>query len=259
MIEWPFVASCFLGKPRWFRRSLQASLLVQSISYVLLFGWYWAASSTSLYTRTRLVGPAELSLPSSVVVYYIDPEDGHVRRRPLVGGEAETVVALGSTHWRDDLLIQPRTGDSNRLDLIARVGDHLSPTIVEVHTNLAVLPAVVDATGLPPLPGDPVWADLVTEVPALGEATQSPWHFRVGSRAFQGLHGSHAGTGEERGLSYETLFGAFTVRHATLLPGDVVLFQLGADQICAYDPSNSRVAPLWRGHSPLPVIPHPVR
>jgi len=48
MIEWPFVAWCLRGKQDWLERSLSASLVVQSSSYVVLFAWYWMASGTSL-------------------------------------------------------------------------------------------------------------------------------------------------------------------------------------------------------------------
>ena len=48
MLEWPFVAWGIRGAQGRLERSVQASLLVQSSSYILLFGWYWMASGTSL-------------------------------------------------------------------------------------------------------------------------------------------------------------------------------------------------------------------
>ncbi len=55
-------------------------------------------------------------------------------------------------------------------------------------------------------------------------------------------------------MAYETPFGAWPVRNAVHLPSDKVLFQLGDDQICGFDPVNRRVALLWRGRGAVPVI-----
>ena len=107
IIEWPFVAWCFRGMQGWLKRSLRASLVVQSASYVLLFGWYWMASGTSLYTKMNIVTPADLSLPGSVLVYFIAPADGNVYRRQLVGGREEKVYELHSTDHDDRLFVRP--------------------------------------------------------------------------------------------------------------------------------------------------------
>ena len=61
-------------------------------------------------------------------------------------------------------------------------------------------------------------------------------------------------TGNRVRFSYETPFGAWTVRNAVHLPTDKVLFQLGDDQICGFDPVERRVALLWHGRGPVPVI-----
>lgn len=37
-------------------------------------------------------------------------------------------------------------------------------------------------------------------------------------------------------------------------PADKVLFQLGTDQICAFDPATRRVALLWHGRGPVAVL-----
>ena len=54
VLEWPFVAWGFRGTQDWLKRSVQASVLVQSCSYILLFGWYWMASGTSIYTKMHI-------------------------------------------------------------------------------------------------------------------------------------------------------------------------------------------------------------
>jgi len=100
IIEWPLVAWCLRGKQGWLKRSLAASLGVQSASYVVLFGWYWMASGTSLYTKRNIVAPADLSLPDSVFVYFIGPVDGNVYKRQLAVGAAEMI--FGSSTFSVD-------------------------------------------------------------------------------------------------------------------------------------------------------------
>jgi hypothetical protein len=255
-VEWPFVAWCFRGTQNWLRRSVQASLVVQSASYILLFGWYGMASSASLYTRMSIVSPAALSLPESVIVYFIAPGDGDVYRRQLGGGDGRKIHELHSTDRNDRLFVRPSKADTNRWDLVARLetGDHGNPRFVEVLTDMPVQAA-------------PDWRSTRTDPPdyagtwfnsgkaqGLGMGTNSQWEFWARTEAARGLQASNKLTHERVQFSFETPFWDWTVRNAVHLPSDKVLFQLGDDQICAFDPVRRRVALLWRGRGPVPVI-----
>jgi MFS family permease len=114
IIEWPFIAWTLRGTHKWLRRSVGASFMVQSASYVLIFGWYWMASGTSLYTKMSIVVPADLSLPESVLVYFIAPADGDVYKRRLLGGGEQKIYELHSTDRNDRLFIRPSSPDTNR-------------------------------------------------------------------------------------------------------------------------------------------------
>ena len=256
VLEWPFFAWCFRGTQDWLKRGMRATLLLVSASYIVLFGWYWMASGTSLYTKTHIVAPADLSLPASVVVDFIAPADGNVYKRQLAGGSAQKVYDLHSTDADDRLFVRPSTPDKTRWDLVARLETkvHSSPLFVDVLTNLPV-EAAPDwrSTEIKPPEYESTWFNF-GKVPSLGSATSSQWEFRTGFWPLAGLHASNKVTNEQEWFSYETLFGAWTVRNAVLLPSDKVLFQLGADQICAFDPVTRRVALLWHGRGPVPVI-----
>jgi hypothetical protein len=254
VLEWPFVAWCFRGTQGWLRRSLGASLVVQSASYVLLFAWYWSASGTSLYTRMEVVPPADLALPGSVLVYYIDSADGAVHRRNLVGPGEQKVFDLHSTSDNDRLFVEPSTADPGRWDLMARLEtrDRHNPSLVVVQSNLEVEAASAPTGGESDLP-DGTWFNF-GEVQKLSRATASQWEFWAGFWPVEGLEASNTATGERVEFSYETPFGAWTVRNAVHLPSDKVLFQLGDDQICAFDPVTRRVALLWRGRGPVAVM-----
>lgn len=249
LLEWPFVARCFRGTQNWFRQSVRASLVVQSASYVLLFGWYWLASGTSLYTRMDIVASADLSLPESVHVYFISPADGDVYRRQLTGGSEQKIFELHSTNIDDRLFIRPNTTDSNRWDLVARLDADRSRDahFVDVLTNMMV-EAAPERRSSRTNPADNGM------VQSLGSATNSHWEFRTRYWPIEGLEATNEATGESMRVSYETLFGAWRVRNAVHLPSDKVLFQLGRDQICAFDPVHRRVGLLWKGRGPVPVI-----
>lgn len=247
VLEWPFVAFALRKTEDWYRRSLKASLVLQSASYVVLFGWYWMASGTSLYTKMNIVPASELSLPESVLVYFI-AKDGNVYVRPLAGGEEKRIHDLHSINKNDRLFVRPSVPDTNAWDLMARQG------LVAILTNLHVEAA-------------PDWRSTHTDPPQyegtgfnfgqvqpLGGATNSDWKFRAGAYAVEGLLASNERTSKHIRFAFETPFGAWYVRNVVHLPSDIALFQLGADQICAFDPVTKRVSLLWRGRGPVPVI-----
>lgn len=255
LLEWPFVAWGFRGTQDWLKRSVRASVLVQSCSYILLFGCYWMASGTSLYTKMHIVAPKDLSLPESVLVYFIAPSDGHVYRRDLTGGDEQRIYELHSIDDNDRLFVRPSAADTNQWDLMARLetADHRSPRFVLVLTNLRVEAAPDWRSTHNPPDYEGTWFNF-GQVQCLGSATNSQWEFRAGFWPVEGLLASRKKTGERVHFSYETPFGAWTVRNAVHLPTDKVLFQLGHDQICGFDPVEHRVALLWHGRGPVAVI-----
>jgi hypothetical protein len=260
VIEWPFVGWSLRGTQQWFKRSMRSSLIVQSASYVILFACYWMVSGTSLYTRMKVVSPGEISMPDGVSVYYIEPLDGSVNRRPLVGGEKERIFGLDSKDEDDRLFVRRSELDTNRWDLLARLeskrrGD---PLFVDVLTNLLVEATqdwrVEDWRSDIDSPQNDGTSMNFGYVPSLGNATNSPWEFRTGYWPLEGLRATDTIRNQLVRFSYETPFGAWRVRNAVHLRGDKVLFQLGDNQICIFDPATRRVALLWHGRGPVAVI-----
>jgi hypothetical protein len=253
IIEWPFVAWTLRGTRDWFKLSLRSSLLVQSASYAVIFGWYWMFSGTSLYTQMNIVSPSDLSLPDSVLVYYIDPLHGDVYKRWLTGSESEKVYVLDSKHENDRLYVLANESNTNRWDIGARLetGDRQNPRFIDLVTNLMVEAAPDRLSTFIDPPG--TW-DNFGRVPSIGSATNSHWEFWSGYWSMEGLEASDTTTAKLTRFAYETPFGAWRVRNAVHLPSDKVLFQLGDDQICAFDPTTRKVALLWHGRGPLAMI-----
>jgi hypothetical protein len=254
LLEWPFIAWCLRGKQDWLLRSVRATLVTQSASYVLVFGWYWMASGTSLYTEMNIATPADLSLPESVLVYFIAPADGNIYQQSLAGTGAHKVFDLHSTDDNDRLFVRPSQTAKDGWDLVARLvtRDRREPRFVEVLANLRVEAAPDRSSTLKPPQNDGRFS--FGDASLLGSATTSQWKFRTGFWPVEGLAATNQTTGKTLRFAYETPFGAWNVRNAVHLPSDKVLFQLGNDQICAFDPVTRRVALLWRGRGPVAVI-----
>ncbi|NCC84780.1 MAG: hypothetical protein EOM03_11745 [Clostridia bacterium] len=203
----------------------------------------------------NVVASADLSLPESVLVFFISPADGDVYRRQLTGGSEQKIFDLHSTNRNDRLFIRPSTTDSNCWDLVASVDiEWPSGRFVDVLTNMMVEVAPERRSSYDGQSRYAGTGDNFGEVQSLGSATNSHWKFRTSVGLKEGLWASNETTGESVHFSYETLFGAWRVRNAVHLPSDKVLFQLGRDQICAFDPVRRRVGLLWKGRGPVPVI-----
>jgi hypothetical protein len=257
ILEWPFVALCFRGSDNWFRRSLSGNFLVQSASYVLLFRWYWSASGTSLYTKAAIVSPKDLSLPESVLVYFISDRDGNVYARQLAGTQDRLIFDLHSTNTDDRLFVRPRsTNQTDSWDLLARVEVENSRDgkLVEIQRDFAGGAVCDSRASLSPPQYEGSWFNF-GDVPRLGDAEKSDWRFETGFWPIEGLDGTNAMKHARVHLSFETPFGVWVVRNATHLPGDKVLFQLGEDQICVLEPDAKRVALLIHGRGPVAIIP----
>ncbi|MBK8913093.1 MAG: hypothetical protein IPM64_00585 [Phycisphaerales bacterium] len=255
LLELPFVAMALRRGSRSLGRALSGSLAVQTVSYLLLFGWYWMASGTSLFTRMEIVRLSTMTLPEGVLIYFIAADDGHVYRMGSNAMGTRKVFDLASTNADDRLFVRTSLKDGNRWDLAALMAGHRGvPTTVLVAENFAA----EAATGWGWL-NNGQSEELVTSLnsgPAiiLGSAKDSYWQFWAGDGAMGGLRGYHDGTGTQVHFSYETLFGHWPIRNATLLPGDKVLFQLGRDQICMLDPDAKQIALVARGRGPVAVM-----
>jgi hypothetical protein len=258
VIEWPFVLLSFRGRPDALRRSLRANLLVQAASYLCLIGWYWLASGTSLYTGMNIVPASDVPLPAEVTLFYISLPDGRLREHSLGEGASRPVDASVSKHHNDRLLIRTGPGESRAGQLVLRreTKDHDRPDLVVVKGGLDG--QLASANGVLPTEADKTrgsWFNF-GRAEILGEAVQSPWEVWTGFWPFEGLTATNGKTGHRAHFAFETPFAAWPVRNAIHLPNDVVLFQLGEDQICVMDLTTRKVALLTRGRGPAAYIPH---
>lgn len=252
VIEWPFVLLCFWGTENRLRRSLMASLVVQSISYVLLFGWYGMVSVSSLFSELTVVPLDQLKMPANVTMYYITDEDGDVCSMELGTRQTTKVYDLNSRDDFDCLSFDNTNAPIGFHKVVALVQPENKPE--DEALDLGVTVSDEDC------PKSPVgWSLMDSRQPGpsqgtalkLGTATDSPWTFKAGYWPLLGLSGENSTTGEHVRFAVELPYIQWNVRHATHLPSDLVLFQLGNRQICILDLKARKVAVLCYGRGPL--------
>lgn len=250
LLEWPFVAIAFRQTAHWLRRSIVASLVVQTASYAALFVVYWNTSGTSLLTDTTIVALDELAPLENVVVYYIGDPDGNVYRTDLGNRQSTLVRELPKNDRTVFLALDTRAlGDIQQKVVVRRETDSNEVETLATVAAFAEETALVTRGDRDPDGRSGPWRGVGT-APLLGVA-QSDWELESGFWPLNGLHGTNTRTNERVWLSLETPFVAWAVRHPVQLANDYVLFQLGDRQICMYDLATKRLALVARGRSPV--------
>ncbi len=252
-LEWPFVAGCFWRAENPLRRSVTASMLVQSVSYVLLIGWYGLASVNSLGTDLTIVPPDQIALPHDVCIYFIADEDGDVYSRELGTGRQRQVYELKSRDVEDCLSFQASESEAGFHKIVALLESRHEPKVVDLDVAVHDENCPLSKNGRP-LMADRFLSPSRGTASKLGSAYDSPWTIKAGFWAAQGLSGENTKTGEQFRFAIETPFIQWNVRHAILLPADQVLFQLGKRQICILDLKTRKVAVLCFGHGAVAVL-----
>ncbi len=255
-IELPFVRLALGRRPNGWRVAIRGTLIVNAISYPVLFGCYWLASGTSLLTSVSVVRAVELHPSTDYVLYYLT-RDGDVMRSDLTGGGREKVAELGTVEHNDRLYVRPDAAGGFDLFAVQISENRNKQRTVPVLQNFAEDAAIDERMRrLEAQEANMSWYNF-GKVPKLGVV--SPWAMRVGFWAVEGISGYREDSGERFWYSLETPFVQWRVRNATHLKGDLVLLQLGDDQICLLDPFEKRIAPVTRGQGPVVALGAPVK
>ncbi len=267
VLEWPFVAFCLRRKPAWFKQSLIGTLLTQTASYLLLFGWYWLASANSMLTRAMVVSPSEITPPANVVMAYIVQRDGDVYLRRLSAGDETRLLSLHSSNRYDRVCIV--NGPSNSVP--KHVAVRVQPGSKETARLIPITLSGIEQIEYPKdRYEDSLFdADIILHdtygiyfnyctIPRLAQATNSAWNISWGYWPFIGLQARNKTTDVFFRIALEMPIARWEVRNATHLPGDQVLFQLGDSQICLFDKPSGKLALIARGRGPIALLAQPV-
>jgi sialidase-1 len=237
VIEWPVCLWIFWARPRRFRDSWLASLAAQSASYGLLILYYGAASNLSLYRDLDVTRSLVPSLPSNALVYFLSPESDAVWRIRLDGQGLEKVAELAD---RETFPLLFAKFEPDKEGHLLYVGLH------ERGHVLTSPPIPAAAWRLAYVDKDKWWHPRDLR-PTAGR-TVNVWHDPM-----QGLQVGDEPWNSRISVGLETPFLWWTSREATILPGDLVVFEM-ARQVLVLDIRARKLGLLARGRSPLVAI-----
>jgi hypothetical protein len=248
ILEFPFIALAFRGKSGWLKKSISGTFITQTASYLLLFGWYSIASVNSLYANTEVIDISGMSMPGNVTLYFISPEDRHLHMRTLTNAEEKIYSDFQIQETYKPFTFEPNDASKSTWNLIVKK----QHKIILEGFRAEDIP-VARQGDITPYGFDYDWNGLY--IPKLGSARDSPWIFKLGlAWASEGLFGRNEITGGKIHIAYDTFFGSLKISQATMLPDNIIIFQLGEDQICIFDFVKRKIAVLTRGMAPVPVI-----
>lgn len=252
--EWPFVALCCRRTAGWMRRSIYANFRAQSLTYLLLLIWYGLASGTSLLTGAHIVPVTEFRFPEEIYCYYISSDSGDVYSRNLTTSREEKIFDLKSTNDNDRLFTRPKNDNSGQLEIVALLtgNDRRHPSFTTVQYVDGSGPEDTRRKGDQPGQND-TWFNF-GEAPRLGNVPSGRWVVHTGFWAVDGIYGKNGETGQEFHFSLETPFLNWQIRNAVHFPQDIILFQLGGDQICVLEVETGKMALVARGRGPVAVM-----
>lgn len=247
IIEWPFCLLAFgeSKERRKGKKSLIASIVAQSVSYAILVPYYLSASGIVHNNVSFERNPAFVS-SKNAIIYFISTKDSGVYRIKPDGSPKEKVVAVnianpnarlfvskpaGAKTW--DLWVWGYPKNGKETLLLKSFATRATPSRFyenrrrEEGTNLNFGPAL----DLNP-ENQQNWSVTTTYESSL---------FAKNKRG-QGLY-----------VSFEAPLLGWTIRNATILPDDQVVFQL-YDQIILLDLNARKMALVTFGRGPIVVL-----
>jgi hypothetical protein len=239
LLELPFVALCLRKTDGWFRKSVRGSLIVQTVSYVVIFGWYWSASDKAIYTDLTVVQSSEISLPEKTIVYYISATDNDVYAMNLAQGTTKKISELKSIGNAKRLFAKESRKTPGHWNLVA--GNEIDERSEGITKTVAA--DFSRAVATPQNPGH------AFDVLRFAAAKPTDWEFDM--EFWHGLYGKNSEDGRTLRVSLETPFVTWYSRSATQLSGGQVVLQLGRNQICILDPEEGKIAIIAKGRCPV--------
>jgi hypothetical protein len=252
ILEWPFIFLCVRKQSHWFRRSVLASIIIQSFTSLILLAWFGSSNEISIYKETSLRPYGEILSNQKVTLYYIASEDGDVYRIHLGEDKPEKIYNLNSQNIYDRLFAY-RPQENNDWNLMAQIAvaitENAQPILIEnkLPENFARFDS--NRTHTHPInEHDDEIRDYYNHVADLRPENHRQLIYEV---EILGVYYGHQNSNDWFYLSLETPFIQWEIRSLTILPDEKVIFQLGKDQICLFDPETRRLGLLSKGRGPV--------
>ncbi len=258
VLEWPFCYWPLRGQPDLWRRTLKATLISQTVSYAIIVPLYLLVASISMITGTRIERTLSFVKPPIATVFYIDNHD-HSVWSVRTDGTGRARVSEVIVRDPDARVVAKVDVKARRSDLYVAVPSSSKSDDLRVATRIAVVRGLAS-----------VWKLENQEFPrstysnfgSSADLRQSHHDLGVYSSfwADDGLS-VYKAIGENSGyappvyfLGFDTPLAHWFCRNATVMPGDLVVFQLGIDddsQVVVLDLHTRQLGFLAMGHGPV--------
>jgi hypothetical protein len=250
LIEFPFISFVVWNHPRRVRAIAIATITIHVVGYSLVAMWLGLVSSTSLITAFSVVSVKDLDPPADIDVYYLARPAGDLVQINLQR-ELPTVLANpAAINANDRLFVRP--GPDKTFDLWLTRSPHQyawsknpgEKLISEFARRAAIEVSIAEVPESKPR--NTFWN--FGDIPSLVFGTESEYSVISNGALVQSRKNSN------RGKSYfalETLLVTWMIRNVTEVNRDLLVLQLGRDQICLLQPSTRRIALLARGWGPV--------
>jgi len=255
LVEAPIFIALMWGRWGQSRWAIGGGFLaVQALSYGVMFALYGAVSPQSLFRDHEWVPLAAMDIPANVRMYYINADDGDAYASNPIGSNEVKVADLNCATVEDRILVWPSQAEAGSFDLVLQRWEMQEKEVELVKPNVATTVAWVDPRGNPPSIRIRTNSRNYGQVPQLGDGEHQEWEWTVDYWAGVGLHGYHKQDRATIRYAYETPFVEWVIRNATHLPGNLLLFQVGHEDILIADPARRLIARVCKGRSPVAVI-----
>ncbi len=285
LLEWPFVWLAMGRELRRWGKALKFSFLLQSVSYVLLVGWYMLCGNHSLLT-CKIVPPEKIGIPDNVCIYYIADDEVHkvhsAKEPPvkIANLPRKLTAEEASQGYEAFLIFLSDEAEPAKAGLVERVW---KSGYYQNAENITILPglAEVDNVVLTQFGENDKnsrygnYYGLVGR--PLGKAKDSNCRFKRGFYSEYGLvllrrceNASH----RPRNISSRDAYGfagvewqyerrlfalgspitLWGIKNIIQFENDTILFELGHQQLCLFDYRTRRIALLARGYGATAAI-----
>jgi hypothetical protein len=247
ILEWPFCFWAVGKRPNRFRDSLKADLAAQTTSYLMLLPLVLYASTYSLVTSVTPDRSLVSRAPDNATIYYLSPDDKSLWKVRLNGTKPEKI--------RADIENLRGFFDPARLCLTQQADMSSWDLCIGSPEGKVLVKKVAEKGALvwrDPRTGQIMYAKSASfsEAAILSSSTNA-WDVRT--TVLSGFSAFNRKTGERIGLALDTPFATWRSFSPSLLPGDLVVFELHG-QIVLLDLNNKKIGLIAMGHDPVVVM-----
>jgi hypothetical protein len=258
LLEWPFCFWILRKKSKSFRKSIAATVLVQTLSYAVLLVFYVSLGAVELYRHMDIDRNLVRSQDENVWVYFVSNDDGDIHRIRLDGTDRQKAFDTDlSSAQRGiktcNILLWPND-EPNAWDFWLCRDEDCRILQKGIFRGFATLSSgsdmrLEDAN----TPGDLRERGLWTIVTDLRGPTEHSIEVKIDYFGWQGVTVADPCANQEYKLMIQTPLLTWGIEHVTVLPNDQLVCEM-AGQIVIMNLRERKMALLALGLSPVVTL-----